>query len=162
MATSGLLIEFFEIAVDAPLAEGDAPLRGKIGRNARARGNPIVQRYEARHLLLEPPHPPWKRIAQPLDDLEERQVHIREPATEDVRTSALAQHALEIAEDFRHAIPPEISGSAFRGAALLLVVEIGRDRMMGVVDLDHEVGNGERQLMDPQPVRLVARRKPKP
>ena len=32
------------------------------------------------------------------------------------------------------------------------------DRMMGVVDLDHEIGDGELQLVRPQPPRLVARR----
>ena len=30
---------------------------------------------------------------------------------------------------------------------------------MGIVDLDHEVGDGELELMDPQPPRLGARRK---
>ena len=49
-------VELLEVPIDPPLVERDAPLRGEIGGNARPRGDPLVQRDEARHLLLEPLH----------------------------------------------------------------------------------------------------------
>src|SRR5438876_9516947 len=52
-----LSIELLEIAVNAPLAERDAPRRGEIGGNPRPPGDAVVQRDDARHLALEPLHP---------------------------------------------------------------------------------------------------------
>src|SRR6516164_6399939 len=43
-----LSIELLEIAVNAPLAERDAPRRGEIGGNARPLGDAVVQRDDAR------------------------------------------------------------------------------------------------------------------
>src|SRR5262245_1238987 len=51
--------------------------------------------------------------------------------------AAALQHAFEIAQEFRHAVFPEIGRTALGGRALLLVVEPARHRVMGVVDFDH-------------------------
>src|SRR5262245_9060334 len=157
-----LAIELLEIAVDAPLAERDAALRGEVGGDARAFSHALVQRYDARHLALEPFHPLGKGVAQPLDDLEQREVHIGQPAAEDIRTAALLQHALEIAHEFRQPVAPEILRGELGGRPLFFVVEIAGDRVVGVVDQHDEIGDGELQLMHPQPPCLVARRQPQP
>src|SRR5215211_3998951 len=155
-------IQLLEVAVDAPLAERDPPFRGEIRGNARTLPHALVQRDHPRHAALEPLHALGKGVAQALDDLEQRQVDIAEAAAEQVVAAALRQHALEVAQELRHAILPEIGRAALRGRNLFLVVEPAGDRMMRVVDLDHEVGDGELQLMRPQPSRFVAWRQPKP
>ena len=71
-------------------------------------GDAVVQRDHARHLLLEPLHALGKRVAQALDDLEQGEIDVRELAAEQIVAAALLQHALEVAEEFRHAITPEI------------------------------------------------------
>jgi hypothetical protein len=51
---------------------------------------------------------------------------------------------------------------AIGGGALLLVIEVAGDRMMGVVDERDQVGDGELQLVHPQPSGLPTRRKAEP
>src|SRR5262249_43832556 len=53
-------------------------------------------------------------------------------------------------------------GVAFRLLALILVVERGGDRMVGVVDLLHEVRNRKLELVGPKPSGLVFRRETVP
>src|SRR5215470_19337289 len=103
-----LPVELLEISVDALLAERDAALRGEISGDPRPPGDAAVQRDQARHLALEPPHALRKGVAQALDDLEQRKVDVAEPAAEDIGAAALAEHALEVAQEFRHPIAPEI------------------------------------------------------
>src|SRR5499427_2094225 len=157
-----LSIKLLEIAVNPPLAERDAPLRGEIGGNPRPLGDAVVQRDDARHLALEPLHPAGEGVAQALDDLEQREVRIGELAADEIRAAAAGEHALEIAQEFRQAIAPEIFRGELRRRALLLVIEIAGDRVMGVVDQHHEVSDGELQLMHPQPSGLVAGREAEP
>src|SRR5947209_15947988 len=90
-------IKLLEIAIDPPLAEWEPPFGGEIGRDAGAFGDAIMQRDEAGYLLLEPLHPLGKRVAQSLDDLKQRKVHITKPATEHVRAAAPCEHTLKIA-----------------------------------------------------------------
>ena len=45
---------------------------------------------------------------------------------------------------------------------LLLIIQPAADGVMGVVDLEHEVGEGELQLMGPQLAAGIARREPEP
>src|SRR5205814_4101708 len=51
-----LAVELLEVAINAPLAERDAALGGKIGSNARTLGDTVMQRDQPRHLPLEPLH----------------------------------------------------------------------------------------------------------
>ncbi len=120
--------------------------------------DPIVQRDQAGNFLLEALHALGEGVAQSLDDLEEREVDIAQPAADQIFAAVLLQHALEITQEFRHAIAPEILGAALGRRPLLLVIEPAGDRMMGVVNLDHEIGDGELQLMRPQSPGFVARR----
>src|SRR6516165_9481646 len=71
-APNRLRVELLEIAVNAPLAKRDPPLGGKIGCDARACRHPIMERHDARHLLLEPAHPLGEGIAQAFNNLKER------------------------------------------------------------------------------------------
>src|SRR6476620_6619220 len=155
-------VEILEVAIDAPLAERDAAIRGQVSGDARAPGDAVVQRDDPRHLALEPFHPLGEGVAQALDDLEQREVDIAELAAEHIGAAALVEDTLEIMQDLGQAIAPEILGRQLGGGALLLVVEIAGDGMMGVVDQHHQIGDGELQLMHPQPPRLVAGRKPEP
>src|ERR1700682_6167143 len=85
-------IKLLEIAIDPPLAERDPAFGGEIGRGAGALGDAIVQPHEGGPLPLEPPHPFWKRVAQSLDGLKQRKVHIAEPAAEHMRAAAPCEH----------------------------------------------------------------------
>ena len=76
--------------------------------------------------------------------------------------AAALEELLEIAEEFRHAIAPEIPRAALGRRDLLLEIEPARHRMMRVVDFHHQVGDGELQLMRPQPPGLVLRREAEP
>src|SRR5580698_2195466 len=60
------LVQFLEKAIDAPLAERNAPLRRQVGFDARAAGDAFAQRDQARHFLLEALHAYWEGIAQGL------------------------------------------------------------------------------------------------
>src|SRR5215471_11314797 len=157
-----LAVQLLEVAVNAPLAERDAPPRGEIGGNPRPLGDAVVQRDDARHLALEPLHPLGESVTQALDDLEQREIRIAELAADEIGAAAVSQHALEIAQEFRQAMAPEIFRGELRRRALLLVIEVAGDRMMSIVDQHHEVGDGELQLMHPQPSGLVARREAEP
>ena len=53
-------------------------------------------------------------------------------------------------------------GVAPRLALLLLVVQVRRDRVMGVVHFLQEIGDGELQLVGPQPSGLVLQREAQP
>src|SRR5712691_2880259 len=156
-----LPIQLLEITVNPPLAESDASLGGEIGGDAGTGGDAVAQRDDARNSPFESLHAVGEGVAQALHDLEQGEVDVAEPAAEELGPAALADHALEIAQEFRHAIAPEVRGAALRGRALLFVIEPARDRMMGVVDVGDEIGDGELQLMRPQRAGFVARRKPK-
>src|SRR4029077_12432742 len=71
--------------------------------------------------------------------------------------AVVLQHALEITQEFRHPVAPEIRRTPPRRRPLLLEIETARHRMVGAVDMGDEVGDGELQLMRPQSSRLVAR-----
>src|SRR5262249_1733456 len=65
-------VQFLEIAIDAPLAERDAPLRRHIRGDTRTFGDAAVQRRQAGDPLLEALHVFRERIAESFDDLEQR------------------------------------------------------------------------------------------
>src|SRR5882672_2485741 len=116
-------VKFAVGAEDAPLVERNSPLRLQIGGNARTLGHGIVQLDQARHLLLEALHAFGKRVAQPLDDLEQAQIDVTDRAPKHVGAAAVREHALEIAQQLWHAIAPELPGVALRRRSLILIVE---------------------------------------
>src|SRR6185437_3088137 len=101
-----------------------------------------------------------KGIAQPLNDLELRQIGIAEPRADEVLVAGriALEHALEIVEEFGRAVPEEIAGAALRFGPLILVIEAAGDRMMGIMCLDHEVGDGELKLVRPEASGFAGRR----
>lgn len=72
------------------------------------------------------------------------------------------QQPPEIAEIFRHPRAPEFIGALFGGLALILVIQRRAERMMGVVNFQHEIGDRELQLMHPQPACFRLRRQTMP
>src|SRR5581483_10984090 len=116
-----LSVQLLVLAEDAPLAERDTPLGGEIGGNAWTARDAVVQRNQPRHLPLEALHPLRKGVAHGRDDLEQRQVDIAEPAAQHVGTPAARDDALEIAQEFRDAVAPEIGRPQLRLWALVLV-----------------------------------------
>ena len=68
------------------------------------------------------------------------------------------QHALEVAEIFRDAVPDKIGSAAASFVLLILVIKARGDRVMGIVRLVDDVGDRQLQLMRPQPLDLIARR----
>jgi hypothetical protein len=93
---------------DALFVERDAPLRGKIGRDARPVRDPLMERNATRHLPFNPCHRAWERIAQSVDDPEQRQVHIAERAAKKIGSPGLLDYAFEIIQEFRCAVFQEI------------------------------------------------------
>src|ERR1700731_184210 len=65
---------------NAVLVEGDAPLAGEIGLDAGPCGDAVVQTDQAGNPALERLHAPWKRVAQPRHDLEQREIDMGQPA----------------------------------------------------------------------------------
>jgi len=57
------------------------------------------------------------------------------------------QHALEIVQQFRRALLREILRAPPRLGFLLAVIKIARDRVMGLVNIHHEVFDRELQLV---------------
>src|SRR5690242_1239635 len=150
-------VQLFEITVDAPLAERDAPGRCQISGDARAPRDAVVQRDQTGNLPFETLHAFWKGVPQAFDNLKQGQVYIADAPADGESAAILFQHAFEIAEIFWHAIAPEIPSPPQRRRALLLKVKPARHRMVSVVDLDHEVGNRQLQLMGPQAAGFIAR-----
>ncbi len=101
----------------------------------------------------------WERVAKAFDDLKKRQVHIGELAAKQMPAAAVRQHPLEVVEELRHSILQEIGCAPLRFTALVLVVKPGRDRVVGIVNLDQQVGDRKLQLMRPQSSGITARRK---
>src|SRR5580704_11272784 len=155
-------IQLLEVAINAPLAEWNSASGGKIGLDTRALRHAIAQRDQSGHFLLEPLHPPGERITQSLDNLEDREIDITQPAADHISAAVALEYALEVAEEFWHAITPEILGAPLRGRLLLLKVEPAGDRMVRIVDVLNHISDGELQLMRPQPARFVSRRNLEP
>src|SRR5215204_5396635 len=159
---AALTIELAIMPENSPFVEWYPAFRGEIGRDPRPLRHTVAQRNHARHFLFEPLHPFRKGVAEAFNHLEQRKVDIAEPAAKEIRTTTARDHLLEIAKIFRHATFPEISRAALSLRALLLVIEHARDRVMRVMDLPHQIRDGELQLVRPQSAILVLGRKPVP
>ena len=73
-------------------------------------------------------HPLWKCIAQAVDDLEQREVDIADPAAGDPGAAAFAEQAFEIAGKFRNPLVPKFFRTFFGRSFLILVIEARGDR----------------------------------
>src|SRR5499433_2051368 len=144
---------------NAVLVEGNSAFARKIGLDVRPRGDTVVQVDKARNLTLERLHPLREGVAQAVDDLEQREIDIGQSPSCQIAALAV-QQPLEIAEILWHALVPELLGALFGRRLLVLIVERGSERMMGVVDLRYKISDGELELMQPQSSRFRLRRKP--
>ena len=64
-------VKLFVVAEDTLFVEGNSPLRGNVGSDARALDDTLVQRKGVRYFVLLPLHRVRKSVAQALDHLEE-------------------------------------------------------------------------------------------
>ena len=79
-----LSVEIRVVAEDALLVERQAALGGQIGGDPRAGGDPRVQRHHLRMSLRGSRHRLRERVVQASHDLEQRQVGVGEPGTDEV------------------------------------------------------------------------------
>src|SRR6516165_323419 len=109
-----------------------------------------MQIDEPWYFALERLHAFGESVAQAVHDLEQRKIDIGQPAARSPGAAACVEQPLEIAEKFRQAFLPEFSCALVRLAPLVLIIERGPERMMGVVNFEHEIGNRQLQLMHPK------------
>ncbi len=140
------------MAEDADLIERQPPRRSQIGGDARAGGDPVVQRHDALVASGLARKGAGKRIIEPRHDLVERQIGIARARADQITVAAriMRQHFLEIAEKFGQPVLAEILGAAQRCGLLVLVIKARRDRVMSIVNLGDEIGHGELELMGPK------------
>src|SRR6267143_4764095 len=161
-----LNVELGIMPEDAVLIEGDTPPGREISGNARPRCGAAMKRDRPGVFRLQPLHRPGKSIAQTRDHLEKRKVRVGKRLAEEPAASFAPEHPLEVAEEFRQALGGEVRGAALRFGLLVLVVEGAPDRVVRVVRFDQPVGDGELELVRPDPGCLafrheaVARREP--
>src|SRR5712691_1028587 len=149
-----LNVEFRIMPEDAVLIEGDAPPGREISGNARPRCGAAMKRDRPRVFRLQPLHRPGKSIAQTSDHLEKRNVRVGKRLAEEPAASFAREHSLEVAEEFRQALGGEVRGAAPGFGLLVLVVEGAPDRVVRVVRFDQPVGDGELELVCPEPARF--------
>src|SRR5437588_171175 len=147
---------------DALFIERDTALRLQIVSDVRPGGDLVMQRGDARKASFEPRHRARERIAQPGNELKQRQVAIADPPSDQIAVGprVALDDPLEIAEIFRNAIGDKIGGAAARFLPLVLVIEGRGDRVMRIVGFVDDIGDCQLQLMRPEPSRLVARPEP--
>src|SRR5262249_37296791 len=136
---------------------------GRAGGEGRVFGYFIAPGGEALELALVALHRARERVAQPLHDLEQRQIDVRRFVADGIAGPAVAlDRSLEVAEILRNAPLAEILGAPLRLALLLLVVEHAGDRVVHLAGFFNEVGDRELELVRPQSIRLAPRREPEP
>src|SRR5260221_2493689 len=134
----------------------------EVALDARPREHGIVQPAEPGARAQRIARRRGKRVAQPRDRLRHGKIRVRELRAHHPRAlpRVALDHALEVAEEFRDAVRAEILRLALGFALLVLVVEARAHRVMRVVRFGDQVGDGELQLVHPQPARGIARREP--
>src|SRR5438477_11203643 len=147
---------------NALFTERDTALRLQIVNDVRPGGDLVMQRGYARKASFEPRHRTRERIAQPGNELKQRQVAIADPPADQIAVArrVALDDPFEIAEIFRNAVGEKIGGAAARFLPLVLVIEGRGDRLMRIVGFVDDIGDRQLQLMRPEPARLVARREP--
>src|SRR6185437_581308 len=94
--------------------------------------------------------------------LKHRQIDVSQLRAGKVALPALItrQQRFEVAEKLRQPILQKILGPPPRFLLLVFVIQTGADRMVGVVNLDQKIGEGQLQLMRPEPAGLLLRGEP--
>ena len=87
--------------------------------------------------------------------LKEGQVQVGKGTSDEVPVlRALGQNPLKVAEVLRHPLGEEVRGPSFRFGALVLVVEVAGDGVVGFVHLGQQVPDGELKLVGEEALRL--------
>src|SRR2546422_2094828 len=133
-------------AEDPLLVERDAALRAQVFAESRPPGDALVQLDQARDIFFQAAHRPREGVAQPLDHLEEGQLDVGKGPE---------LYLFEVLQELRQAFGPEVRRAPLCFWPLVLVIEAAADRVMGVVHLGQPVGDGELQLVQPQPAGLA-------
>src|SRR6266571_4944877 len=68
------------------------------------------------------------------------------------------QDRFKVPQELRQAVLSKIGGPALGLSLLLFIIKISTNRMMAVVHFDQPVGDGELQLVQPQPPGFILRR----
>src|SRR5207237_9247091 len=127
---------------NALFIERDTALRLQIVSDVRPGGDLVMQRGYARKASFQPRHRAWERIAQPGNELKQRQIAIADPPSDQIAVAprVVLDDPFEIAEIFRNAVGDKIGGAAARLLPLALVIQ-GRDaRVQRVVGFDTDIG----------------------
>ena len=99
---------------------------------------PRKSRLDSCHCLRE-------GVAQPGNELKQRQVTITDAAPDEIMIALrIPLCTRSLAKVLRYTISNEIGGAPLSFGTLFLVIEAGRDRVVGVVRLVNDIGN--RQL----------------
>ncbi len=150
-------VELRVVPENAILVERYAALGGEVSGNARASGDLGLEREEAGMLgasffmplgkAYSRPESSWKVARSTYD--------VSLPTRCRWRPLARSRMPSEVAQELRRSLGQE-AVRALRGFGLLIfVVEAGADGMVGVVDLVHEIGDGEHELVSGDPGGLV-------
>ena len=152
-----LSIEFGIVTEYTLFAERQPAVTVEISSNARTLRDDSMQSRYAWNTCKNLRHRSRKSIEETFDNLEQRQVGIadRFPHEIPVAFRIAGQDVLEPAQKFWSSLLTEMSGSTQRFRFLFLIVKIGAQRMMRIVDFPDEVGDGELDLVDPEPLCLV-------
>src|SRR6267378_862201 len=137
-------------AEDPLLVERNATLRAQVFAESRPPGDALVQLNQARDLFFQAAHRSREGVTQPLEHLEKGEIDVGKGPE---------LHLFEVLQELRQAFAPEVRRAAFCFGLLVLVIEAAADRVMGIVHLDQPVGDGELQLVQPQPAGLAPGRK---
>src|SRR6267143_2619139 len=137
-------------AEDPLLVERNAALRAQVFPESWPLGDAVMQFNQVGIISFQSAHGPREGVTQPLDHLEEGQIDVGEGPE---------VYFLEVLQELWQAFAPEVRRAAFCFGLLVLVIEAAADRVMGIVHLDQPVGDGELQLVQPQPAGLALGRK---
>src|SRR5208283_1835365 len=135
------------------LVECEAAAAVQIGADSRTLRNSLMQSLHARNLGKTCLRPSRKGVKQALDDLEERQIGIAYSLADEVLIALwiTRQYALKPVEVLWDSLLPIMLCATQCFRFLLLVIEIGAQRMVRIVSFHDKVGDGELDLMDPKP-----------
>src|SRR5262249_3525696 len=134
---------------DPGFVEGNAALGGEVARNVGPLGYLGGEGGKRGVTLVRAGEGAWEGVGHARPDLEQREIDISQRSADGMRRSGGigSESPLEIAEIFGSAMDEEGGGAGLRLLLLILVVEIGRDRMMRIVSFGDEVRDRQLQSM---------------
>src|SRR5688572_16718813 len=108
-------------------------------------------------IALNPPHRLRKGEAQAFDELKLRKIDVRKAVSDEMLPPA--EHPHEEAEKLRQTLAEEMPRIGERLCLLAFIVKTVRNGVMAVLNLHHTIGNRELNLMCPEALAFIIRRK---